>query len=134
MDKLLTIKEAAQTLGVSVSTMRRWEREGKLKKPMLTEGKHRRYWLSQLRPLKLNPDKLQDQTIAYARVSSHDQQSDLERQKKVLEMYCASYGWSYEIISDLGSGMNYQKRGLRKLLSAILDGNIKRIVLTHRDR
>ena len=55
-------------------------------------------------------------TIAYARVSSDDQKEDLERQEKVLEMYCASKGWDFEIISDLGSGINYNKKGLKKLL------------------
>lgn len=51
-------------------------------------------------------------TVAYARVSSHDQKADLDRQKQFLEMYCASNGWQYEIILDLGSGMNYNKKGL----------------------
>lgn len=73
-------------------------------------------------------------TIAYARVSSHDQKDDLERQKQVLELYCASKGWQYEIIADLGSGMNYHKKGLKRLLNRIIDGNIGRLVLTHKDR
>jgi putative resolvase len=67
-------------------------------------------------------------------VSSYDQRSDLERQQQLLEMYCTSQGWQYEIIADLGSGMNYQKKGLKKLLAYILDGHINRLVLTHKDR
>ena len=59
---------------------------------------------------------------------------DLERQKQVLELYCASQGWQYEIIADLGSGMNYHKKGLKHLLNQIIDGNIGRLVLTHKDR
>jgi predicted site-specific integrase-resolvase len=58
----------------------------------------------------------------------------LERQKKVLEMYCASHGWQFELVTDLGSGMNYYKKGLKKLLNAILDGNVGRLVITHKDR
>ena len=73
-------------------------------------------------------------TIAYARVSSHDQKEDLERQKKVLELYCTSQGWQFEILSDLGSGMNYQKKGLKKLINEILSEQIGRLVLTHKDR
>jgi len=73
-------------------------------------------------------------TIAYARVSSHDQKEDLARQIKVLEMYCASHGWEYEIISDLGSGMNYKKKGLAELLDKIIDGKVGRLVITHKDR
>jgi putative resolvase len=52
----------------------------------------------------------------------------------MLEMFCSSRGWSFEILSDLGSGMNYHKRGLRKLLQKILNQNIGRLVLTHKDR
>ncbi len=52
----------------------------------------------------------------------------------MLELYCAALGWPFEIITDLGSGMNYHKKGLRKLLGGILDGNIGRLVLVHQDR
>ncbi len=72
--------------------------------------------------------------MAYARVSSHDQKDDLERQKQVLESYCAAQGWTFEIVSDLGSGMNYRKRGLQKLLNEIISGNVGRLVLNHKDR
>jgi putative resolvase len=73
-------------------------------------------------------------TFAYARVSSHDEKDDLDRQKKVLEMYCAGAGWQYEIVSDLGSGMNYRKKGLKQLIDGILNESIQRLVLTHKDR
>ena len=52
----------------------------------------------------------------------------------MLEMFCSSHGWKFEIISDLGSGMNYHKRGLKKLLNKIIDGGVGRLVLTHKDR
>jgi len=132
MDKLYRIGQAAQLLGVSPSTLRRWEREGKIKAER-TEGAHRLYRLSQFKIAK-NITARERKTIAYARVSSHDQKTDLERQKKVLEMYCASHGWKFELLTDLGSGMNYYKKGLKKLLAAIIDGNIGRLVLTHKDR
>jgi predicted site-specific integrase-resolvase len=73
-------------------------------------------------------------TVAYARVSSHDQKNDLERQKQVLELYCAKQGWTFEVVSDLGSGMNTQKKGLKRLLNAIIDDKVGRLVLTHKDR
>ncbi|EAJ9782386.1 IS607 family transposase, partial [Campylobacter coli] len=53
---------------------------------------------------------------------------------QVLELYCAKVGFNYEIIQDLGSGMNYYKKGLTKLLNLILEGQVKRLVLTHKDR
>ena len=133
MDKLYSIGEAAKYLGVSVSTLRRWEIDGKLV-PERTQGQQRRYPISLLAP---NLTKVSSQnrlTLAYARVSSYDQKSDLERQKKLLEMYCASKGWSFEIVSDLGSGMNYNKKGLKRLINSILMGEIGRLVITHKDR
>ena len=72
--------------------------------------------------------------MAYARVSSHDQKDDLERQKQVLELYCARQGWTFEVVADLGSGMNDRKKGLKKLLAAIIDGSVGRLVITHKDR
>ena len=49
-------------------------------------------------------------------------------------MYCSKQGFNYEVIQDLGSGMNYYKKGLTKLLNLVLEGQVKRLVLTHKDR
>ncbi|WP_208433201.1 IS607 family transposase [Bartonella taylorii] len=134
MDRFVGIGKAAQALGVSISTLRRWEGEGKIISEH-TAGGHRRYDLSKLRPELFHSRELsQRKTIAYARVSSHDQKDDLERQKQVLELYCASQGWTYELISDLGSGMNYRKKGLKRLLDALIENEIGRLVITHKDR
>lgn len=133
MTKLLSIGAAAKFLGVSTSTLRRWERAGRLL-PARTEGGQRRYDPALLRPGLLHGAAVARQTVAYARVSSHDQSSDLARQKRVLELYCASQGWTFEVIDDLGSGMNYRKKGLKRLLDGVLEGRVGRLVLTHKDR
>ena len=134
MSKLLSIKQAANQLGVSVSTLRRWDETGVLVAQRTPKG-HRRYDLSKINPnLTRNKVEQQRKTIAYARVSSHDQKSDLQRQIEMLELYCSAQGWSFEVISDLGSGMNYHKKGLKRLLDDILDNKIDRLVLTHKDR
>ncbi len=73
-------------------------------------------------------------TVAYARVSSHDQKQDLQRQVAVLESFCAKQGWQYEIIQDLGSGLNYSKKGLKKLIKEICLGTVERLVISHKDR
>ena len=67
------------------------------------------------------------------RVSSHDQRDDLQRRKQVLELYCAGKGWNFEILSDLGSGMNCRKKGLVRLLNLLVKGEINRLVITHKD-
>lgn len=112
----------------------RWEREGKLIPDERTPGGRRRYDLARLRPEQFHESTAQRRTIAYAHVSSHDQKDDLERQKQVLELYCARQGWTFEVIADLGSGMNYHKKGLKRLLDAIVEGQIGRLVITHKDR
>ncbi|MEF3193341.1 MAG: MerR family DNA-binding transcriptional regulator, partial [Halothiobacillaceae bacterium] len=112
MERLVSIGEAAKALGVSITTLRRWEASGKLVAEY-TAGGHRRYDLAKLRPeMFRSEDEVNRRTVAYARVSSHDQKDDLERQKQVLELYCARQGWTFEVIADLGSGMNYHKKGL----------------------
>ncbi len=87
MSRLLSIKQAANQLGVSVSTLRRWDETGVLVAQRTPKG-HRRYDLSKINPnLTRNKVEQQRKTIAYARVSSHDQKSDLQRQIEILELY-----------------------------------------------
>jgi len=133
MNRLVAIGEAAEALGVSITTLRRWEVEGKMIPERIASG-HRRYDLTKLKPETFHDNRTARRTVAYARVSSHDQKADLERQKQVLELYCAKQGWTFEVLADLGSGMNYQKKGLKRLLHAIIDGQIGRLVITHKDR
>lgn len=134
MDRLVTIGEASKVLGVSITTLRRWEKEGRLQPDEITPGGHRRYDLLKLRPELFRLQRSDRKTVVYARVSSHDQKEDLERQKQVLEMYCAAQGWTFEVVADLGSGMNYHKKGLKRLLNAILQDEVGRLVMTHKDR
>ena len=133
MDRLVAVGEASKALGVSITTLRRWESQGKLI-PERTPAGHRRYDLVKLKPELFHTPRDERRTIAYARVSSHDQKEDLERQRQVLELYCATQGWKFEAISDLGSGMNYHKKGLKRLLDDIMEGRISRLVITHKDR
>ncbi len=131
----ISIGDAAKELGVSVDTIRRWADQGKIRYERAPSG-HRRFYLADIkritpRDLKQLDDRI---TINYARVSSHDQKNDLIRQIQVLETFSGSNGWQFETIQDLGSGLNYNKKGLKKLLSRILKGDVGRLVLTHKDR
>jgi putative resolvase len=131
MSRFIKIGEAAKVLGVSIQTLRRWEEAGELLPSKKSEGGTRYYDLDQLLGKNKNTTDL---TIAYARVSSHDQKEDLKRQAEVLATYCIKQGWIYEVIQDLGSGLNYQKKGLKSLINLILESKIVRLVLTHKDR
>jgi hypothetical protein len=95
MSKFVPITVAANALGVSATTLRRWEAAGRLV-PDRTVGGQRRYDLAALLPERTRGAPAPRRTVAYARVSSHDQKGDLERQKQVLELYCASQGWTFK--------------------------------------
>src|SRR5262245_49556294 len=100
MSRFIKIGKAAEILGVSIQTLRRWETEGTFVSHRKSPGGTRYYDVDKLLGLK-NIDT--DLTIAYARVSSHDQKEDLTRQAKLLSSYCIAKGWNYEVIQDLGS-------------------------------
>ena len=136
MGKLVNISEAARILGVTTTTLRNWDKKGLLKPDELTKGKARRYRVESLRNINRNIIFTKDdlKTIAYARVSSHDQKQDLNRQVQLLELYCTKHGYKYEVIQDIGSGMNYYKKGLTRLIDLILDNQVQRLILTHKDR
>jgi predicted site-specific integrase-resolvase len=114
----------ALKLGVHPQTLRRWERTGKLPAPERTLGNHRRY--------RAKPTQADAVTVGYVRVSSHDQKSDLERQKQFVT---ENAGKPVDlVISDLGSGLNYKKTGFKRLLLLILQGKVSELILTHKDR
>lgn len=128
----LTIKEASEYLGVAKSTLRRWEDEGKIKLER-TVGGHRRYDKSILMSLK-NKKENKKLIIGYCRVSSSDQKEDLERQIKTVSDYCSARGYQFKIIKDIGSGLNYNKKGLKELIKLICEREIDRIVINYKDR
>lgn len=135
MRKLVGIGEASKALGVTPLTLRQWDESGRLKPNLITEGGRRRYDLARLQPdLHRKPEAATRKTVAYACVSSHDQKPDLERQAQVLQAYCAAHGWSHELVTDLGSGVNYRKKGLKRLLDDIVENRVGRLVITHKDR
>ncbi|WP_246843988.1 IS607 family transposase [Hydrocoleum sp. CS-953] len=114
---------------VAESTLRRWEPEGKINSERTKNG-HRRYDVATL----LGPRAGERKTIGYACISSSEQTANLDRQIMVLEAYCNNQGWLVEIIRDLGSGINYRKRGLVRLIKMICSEKVERLVLTNKDR
>ena len=131
----ISIGDAAKELGISVITWRRWADSGKIRSERSPTG-HRRFYLADIKRITpRNLDQVDERiTINYARVSSHDQKQDLVRQVQILEAFSGSNGWQFETIKDMGSGLNYQKKGLKKLIKRILCGDVGRLVLTHKDR
>ena len=117
-------------LGVTPQTLRKWEETGELLPERRSKTGTRYYDINKLAGINNEGQP----TVCYARVSSHDQKEDLNRQQALLEAYCAAKGWRCQVIRDLGSGMNYRKQGLNQLLELIMSRKMKRLVLTHKDR
>ena len=113
----------ARLHGVSTSTIRRWEAAGLIGKALRTLGGHRRFLIED------NEEKGDRKVIGYARVSSHDQKNDLVRQIERLKAAGCD-----EVLSDIGSGLNCKKPGLRRLMRLILDGRVSKLVVLHEDR
>ena len=99
----ISIGQAAEVIGVSISTLRRWEEEELYKPDFRTKGGHRRYDLSRIECEFLNKSSSEDKrkVVAYARVSSHDQKADLIRQEQRLERVCAEDKYNFELISEI---------------------------------
>lgn len=125
-DQVFTPKQLSKLFGVTTQTLKEWEREGKIK-AIKTEGGHRRYIHS---ILEVSDPKTSKRKFIYARVSSSKQKHDLQRQIDALQ---ARYP-DYETIQDVGSGINFKRRGLITLLEQIIGRNVSHVVVAHRDR
>jgi putative resolvase len=136
MKKYYTIGEFSRLINKSIQTLRRWDKEGKLKPGYITSGKHRMYGEDQLKEIFgiRTSVKRKRKIIGYCRVSSIKQKDDLERQKRYVSEYMIARGYSFEIITDIGSGINYNKKGLKELLDLITNNEAEKIVLLYKDR
>ena len=135
MEKYISIQEVSIILGVTTTTLRRWDKSETLKSDYRTIGNHRRYKLSKILKL-INPKTDEDKiTLCYSRVSSYDQKEDLKRQSAKLLEYCDEKNLkNIELIEDLGSGLNFKKKGLKKLIKLIISSKISKLIITHKDR
>ena len=142
------ISEAARFLRISNPTLRRWDKSGKLKAKR-THGNQRWYSKEQLLSfLGLGEEefiqaeqrkKSTKITYLYARVSSYRQKKigGLDRQTERLKNYCEkNYGknQTYKIIKECGSGLNSERRGLKKLIRDIRSQKVERVLITYKDR
>ena len=145
MDKLITIQQAAASLGVSTKTLRVWDSNGKLPS-VKTKGGHRRYRLSDIHSY-IDPkaDTLSKEVVnnnpdavaTYGRVSSHDQKKkgDLDRQCQRLSEYCAKKKYKVDyILKDVGSGLSDSRNGLNKLFDLVIERKINKVVIENKDR
>ena len=132
-------KQAAEILGVHQRTLYLWEKKG-LIEIIRTPGNKRLYNVNKFledNKCKENIcnnlddlDKEDKLNIAYIRVSSQNQKDDLERQKQLMVHKYPNH----IIIEDIGSGLNLNKRGIRKIIHLAIEGKVNELVVAHRDR
>ena len=128
-------KEVCQRLGISYATLSRWVREGKIKAIRTAGGKFRVPESEVRRIAEGLPVSREVRAVVYARVSSSDQRSDLERQVQYLTEYCASKGYKViDVLRDVASGLKTDRKGLLKLFNYVVNRQVDVVVIAYRDR
>ena len=131
----LTSAEAGKRLGVDKQTIREWHKEGKLIPDYITQGGHRKYSEEQINAFLANKQERKERkVIGYCRVSSFKQKADLERQTERMKLYLTAQGKPFEIIEDIGSGINYDKKGIHELINLICRREVEKVVILYKDR
>ena len=137
MEKYLSIGKAAEELGVSVSTLRLWDKKGLLV-PIRTPTGHRRYHVSQLKSFEINKyERISKGVLIYARVSTQKQANagNLDRQIGRLTEYATSNKMIIKgVFRDIASGLNENRRGLCNLLKAIKEDGHILVIIEYKDR
>jgi putative resolvase len=132
---MYTPAQFAKKVNVSVKTIQKWDRLGIL--PAKRTITNRRYYTDEdlAAALRLPRVPKERRTIAYCRVSSQAQKPDLANQKRLLEHYCRERTIQVdEWITEIGGGMNFKRKHFLRLVDAIVEGSVERVVLAHQDR
>ena len=130
--ELMSIGKFAKSVGVTTTTLRRMHESGELIPAHITKGGTRYYSTEQLRKFRPITEKKKI-VIGYCRVSTPAQKEDLETQISNVKMYMYAKGYPFEIITDIGSGINYKKKGLQALIQKINQQEISKVVILYKD-
>lgn len=129
-----SIGQFAKLINRTEQTLRNWDKSGKLKPSYVDKETGYRYYTDeQLRIY--NGEKVKEKQVAgYCRVSSQKQKNALDRQIDNVKQYMYAKGYQFLIISDIGSGINYNNKGLNKLIQMVLNDEVSKIVVLYKDR
>ena len=129
-DEYITTKEAKEISKVTVKTLRLWDKEGKIR-TIRTSSNIRRYNIKDIQNIINNshPNETKEK-ICYCRVSSRKQMDDLDRQKDFFRNKFPTHN----LVTDVGSGINWKRKGLTTILDKAMHGDISEVVVAHRDR
>jgi putative resolvase len=127
MERLLTIKQAKELLGVSTLTIQRWDKNGKIRIIRTVGGRRRvpEVEIKRIQGVSSNESLI----VGYARVSSASQKDDLATQVNLLKQHNIE-----TIFTDVGSGLNEKRKNYQKLLKMIIERKLTKIVISYPDR
>ena len=131
--EFMSIGKFAKAVGVTTTTLRRMHESGELIPAHITKGGTRYYSTAQLKQLN-DVSREEKIVIGYCRVSTPSQKDDLETQISNIKTYMYAKGYQFEIITDIGSGINYKKKGLQELIKKINNQEISKVVILYKDR
>ena len=131
--ELISIGKFAKMVGVTPITLRRMQARGDLMPYHITKSGTRYYSYEQLKEFS-NAPKAEKLVVGYCRVSTMAQKDDLRKQIENVKSYMYAKGYRFEIISDIGSGINYNNKGLRQLVNKINNHEISKVVILYKDR
>lgn len=134
MEHTYSPKQFGKLIGKSVNTLQKWDRKGIL--PAFRSPTNRRYYThEQYLAYRGLISSEQGLVIAYARVSSPGQKKDLAIQKEALRAYCQEHGFKVDQwVEDIGSALNYKRKGFNQVIEQIELGTVKRLVIGYQDR
>jgi len=123
-------QEIRKTYEISSETLRRWNNQGKISS-IRTPGGNRLYSVVDVEKIFGNQERINEKKkICYTRVSSEKQKEDLDRQCEYLRQKCPDH----ELIKDIGSGLNWKRKGFTSILERSYQRDIEEVVVTHKDR
>ena len=134
MREYYSIHEFSKILGVSAQTLRNWDNNGKLHPHHTSSNGYRYYSKEQLQQVMKRKVNLNRIVVGYCRVSSNRKKEELEKQIEEMKQYLTEQGKPFEIISDIGSGVNYKKKGLKELIKKISQNKVEKVVVLYKDR
>ena len=128
-----SIGQFAKEIGVTPNYLRILHASGEFLPSHVSPKGTRYYDESKLREWRQEPEA-ELSTVGYCRVSTKAQEDDLQNQIENLKAYMYARGYSFEMITDIGSGINYKKPGLKKLIKMILNKEVSKVVILYKDR
>ena len=135
MSNIYSPKEFGRLIGRTTNTLQKWDREGKLTAHRSPTTNRRYYTHDQYLQYRGLVAQEQGFTIAYARVSGVAQKPDLAHQMKALEAYSQQHSLKVDVwMSAIGSGLNYKRKQFNRLMEMVELGQVRRIIIAHRDR